>query len=141
MAKYRFQNVGELNDTIRRVFFLAWKACGSPQGMGMFQDRGPGMTEDPVWDNIARRGDYPGGPAIGKPPIDQKNGIGDAYADYVFGRMMKLSVQFNFKELTLTISDSTPRWDYQAWCGTYKTYDALVDAATKELNYGAEILV
>ena len=135
MSTFRFKNVGELNDTIRRIFFLAYNACSRASGMGIFQSR-ESVSETDVWSNVCRRGDYP----TTESGITTKNGVGDADADYVFGRMMKLTFQFDFKKLTITMPDYRADPEYQGWERLYKTYDALVDAATKELNVGAELV-
>lgn len=72
---------------VKRAFFLAWKACGETFGMGMLQDN-PNANKEAVWENVKTRGDYPGsGPENAKP--------GSAYGDYVFGRMMKLSIDWD----------------------------------------------
>lgn len=42
-----------------RLFYVAWQRCGGPLGMGMLQDRGPGMTEEQVVANVKCDGDYP----------------------------------------------------------------------------------
>lgn len=109
----------------KRILWLAWQACGSPTGMGWLQNN-PDATEEKVWENVAGCGDYPGGNMFGE------NNPGDFRADYVFGRMMKLSVKWT--PTTINLSDSTPRPDYQAWCGKYKTYEKLFDAAVESLS-------
>ena len=53
----------------------------------------------------------------------------DLYADYVFGKMMK--VGFKAKGKTVEISDNPPSIDYQAWCRIYPTTLALLEAAEK----------
>lgn len=42
----------------KRMFWLAWQACGGPLGMGVLQDN-PGADEAAVWTNVQDRGDYP----------------------------------------------------------------------------------
>jgi hypothetical protein len=100
------------------MFWLAWNACGGPLGMGVFQNK-PGATKAEVLDNIYRRGDY-------------LNAEGTAYADYVFGRMMKLGIKVtpDFIE----VNDSKPTWDYQAWCTMYPDYESLFNAAVQSLE-------
>lgn len=136
MSTFRFQNVGEMNDTIRRIFFLAYNACSRASGMSMFQAR-ESASETDVWNNVCRRGDYP---TTESGVTSEGKGKGDVDADYVFGRMMKLTVQFDFKKLTITMPDYRADPEYQGWSRLYKTYDALVDAAAKELNHGAELV-
>ena len=43
--------------------------------------------------------------------------------------MFKMGMKFNRAQGTIMIRDDAPRPDYQAWCGVYKTYKALLDAA------------
>lgn len=111
---------------VRRAFHLAFVACRRPSGMGVFQDRGPNVTEDQVWQNVQTRGDYPGFP-------DERPGR--AYGDYVFGRMMKLSVEYSEKDGTIKIRDDEPRPDYQGWSGqVYPTYLSLFQEAASQLG-------
>jgi hypothetical protein len=107
----------------KRMFYLAWKACGGPQGMGVFQDR-PGATEEEVWKNIAASGDYP--------YAKDRNASGNFQADYVFGRMMKMSLKFGSDWLEW--GDSGLRPDYESWCLIYPTYQDLYDAALESLK-------
>lgn len=43
--------------------------------------------------------------------------------------MMKLGIKWD--KDSVTIRDNEPRVDYQSWCRTYPTYQALFDAAIK----------
>ena len=104
----------------KQAVYLAWLAAGRPQGMGVFQDRGPDQDAGKVWDHAYNERDYYGG---------HKNDTASINCDYVMGRMMKL--RFSFKGNTITHSDAEPRRDYQAWCGKYKSYADLFDAAEK----------
>lgn len=107
----------------RRMFFLAWQACAGPLGMGIFQNN-PGAGEADVWKNVQTQADYPTKLSPNKP--------GQAYGDYVFGRMMKLSVSYDAD--TVTTPDGEPRADYQSWCRKYPTYESLVNDAVKSLT-------
>ena len=108
----------------KRAFWLAWQACGGPLGMGVFQDRA-GVTEEEVWEGARGANDYQGfGAKCSKP--------GESTGDYVFGRMMKLHIEF--EDDTVSTRDEAPTRDYQAWCGRYPSYDALIDAAAKDLG-------
>jgi hypothetical protein len=101
----------------KEVMWLAWVAAGGPSGAGFLRDK-PGADKEAVWKNAYNNEDYSGrrhGPAE------------QVSADYVFGRMLKLT--FRVKGNTITHRDEEPRWDYQSWCGKYKTYAALFDAA------------
>lgn len=106
---------------VSRIYWLAFKACGGPMGMGVLQDR-PGIDEAAVAKNVATNGDYVFNP--GSRP-------GRVYGDYVFGRMMKLGIEFTSEGVK--VSDSVPRIDYQAWCGRYPTYRDLIKAAVATL--------
>lgn len=113
---------------VKRMFWLAWQACGGPFNMGFLQDK-PDADEEAVWSQTLNRGDYPSGNASGQ------NKIGDAYGDYVFGRMMKLSVKWD--DASVNVRDGVPRHDYQAWCVRYPTYASLVQAAIASLDQPA----
>ncbi len=108
---------------VKRAFFLAYNACGGALGMGVLQARSD-ATEDQVWDNIQNSGDYPGNAKDSKP--------GKAEGDYVFGRMMKLRIEYDEKEIR--IPESKPCPDYQDWCKSYESYEELVFAAIKSLD-------
>lgn len=117
----KFNNNDEQTDFLKKLFFLAYEACDESAGMGIFQARDK-VTEEDVYDNVINSGDYP-------MSINDDSRI---YADYVFGRMMKLSVEL--KGNSIIIPDSTPRVSYQAWSGKYKDYKSLVRATKKELS-------
>lgn len=121
-------NGGESNclALVKRMMFLAWKACGGTFGLGWLQDKGPNQTEDQVWEAMYNRKDYPGGNAL------SPNNPGKVYADYVMGRMMK--VGFKWTTDSVELNDSTPRRDYQAWCKVYPTYLDLLKAAATDLG-------
>lgn len=109
----------------KEAIWLAWNACGGPMGAGVLQDRGQ-QPKDKVWDQAYNQRDYAG-----------RHGPAEAVnADYVFGRMMKL--YFTVKGDTITHRDEAPRWDYQAWCGKYKSYAALFDAAETAMISASE---
>lgn len=116
---------GDPQKIVKRAFYLAWQACGGPLGMGFLQNK-PDASEDDVWNNVYRGGDYTGNNMHGNNPS------GKMYGDYVFGRMMK--VGFQWDKDSITVSDSEPRRDYQAWCRKYPTYESLILAAVKELS-------
>jgi len=108
---------------VEEAFWLAWQACGGPMGMGMFQDRGPGVTKEQVLENVRQDGDYPGSVR------HEEKGM--LSGDYVFGRMMKLTLRFN--ETGVQVQEQAPSLDYEAWCGTYESYEALIRAAIESL--------
>lgn len=109
----------------KRMFWLAWNAAGRTFGAGFLRDR-PEATEDQVWVNVQTAADYPG-PGHSKP--------GKAYGDYVFGRMVKLLVDYT--DDSIGVHDDEPQADYQAWCCKYSTYKALAQAAIDELAVNA----
>lgn len=120
-------DTGKLNGQIvaRRCFWLAWQACGGPMGMGVLQDR-DGVDEAQVWQNVLNAGDYPG---------QHWKAPGEAYGDYVFGRMMKLCIKYGPD--SVEIFDDKPSPAYQSWCGRYRTYQDLVEWAMKSLQVPA----
>lgn len=109
---------------VEEAFWLAWKACGRTSGMGFLQNR-PEATKEQVIGNIMQSGDYPGGDiGLARP--------GNVYADYVFGRMMKVGLKWD--NTSVTCRDDEPAADYQAWCRVYPTFRALVEAAIASIQ-------
>lgn len=108
----------------RRMFFLAYQACGGEFMYGCFRAR-ENPVEEEVWQNVLTSGDYPGAP---------KCRPGNLYGDYVFGRMLKLKVQYDRD--SVTVRDDTPDRSYQGWSrkSGYPSYAALVEAAIKSLG-------
>lgn len=113
---------------VKRMFHLAWKAS-RVLGMGVFQDRGPQITEDQVWTNIMGAHDYKFDAE--HEPVN-KPAHGEPYADYVFGRMMKMGLRYKDGIIHIYRDDITP--DYQSWCITYPSYLSLVDHACEQLH-------
>lgn len=105
-------------EVAKEAFWLAWQACGGPAGMGVLQDRG-GVTRDDVWKAVSGQEatDY----------VVPQGGELRPYGDYVFGRMMKLGMDITSEGIS--VRDSEPRWDYQAWCSRYPTYESLIAEA------------
>lgn len=101
----------------KRMLKLAWDASGV-FGMGAFQDCGPGLTEDQLW----KRGCDNCGPHRG----------GMVTADYLFGRMMKLTFTFGDDFVSAHAREWRP--DYQSFCRKYADFTALVNAAAKSLG-------
>lgn len=106
----------------KEIFWLAWCACGGPQGMGWLQDN-PNADKECVWDNIVKARDYPG------PPRWTPN---RPYADYVFGRMMKFGLEIEDDGIRIPVQEL--RSDYQSWCYTYPTVKDLVNHAMSNLG-------
>ena len=117
----------QIEPLMKRMFFLAWKACGGPEGMGWLQDRGPIESEESVWNNIQNSGDYPGRNShlINKDPTR-------IHADYVFGRMMKMLLIYKDDQLSFYDNELSP--DYESWCTKYPSYEDLAKAAAAELG-------
>lgn len=113
----------------KRVFYLAWKAS-RVVGSGVLQDQGD-KTEEEVWGCIGGREDYASVSVeiMGKQKLER--GID---ADYVFGRMVKLGVRVENEVLRIMSGGSDPQPDYQSWCGSYPTYEALLQAARNDLT-------
>ena len=107
----------------KEALWLAWQACGGPTGMGVVKDN-PSADKEQVWQAV--RGDEDRSDIVFR---DFMNRPGDRlYADYVFGRMMKLGIEWNAD--SITVDDAEPRRDYQSWCVKYPTYADLIAAAT-----------
>ena len=117
-------------DTIvPRMLFLAYQASGV-FGMGRLQVR-DNMTERDVLINVLFAGDYfDNGPLPGWHP---KGGLS---ADYVFGRMMKLTIRWTGDEIEVDDRRLDP--EYQSWSTTYPTYRHLYDDALESLRRDAE---
>lgn len=92
----------------KRAFFLAYQAS-HVVGMGFLQAE-QGVTEAEITSHVR----------------DNK-----LYGDYVFGRMMKLRLEWNHE--AVIVPDSVPHPEYQSWCSVYPTYASLIDAATRSL--------
>lgn len=141
MPNVRVSDPSKTAAVVKRAFYLAFVACGGAVGMGVFQDRGPGVTEDQVWKNVQNEGDYTGAVHNNRP--------GHAYGDYVFGRMMKLSVEWDERKGTINVPGHAPQADYQGWSSgkprvesdvprvggvKYPSYMALFEAAAQSLG-------
>jgi len=113
-----FNDEKEKDAFLKNMFFLAYEACGGTTGMGFMQSN-PDATADEVFENICNHGDYSG---IGADIDDSR-----LSADYVFGRMMKLSVEISDK--TVTLPDMKPEVCRQGWAMKYKSYKSLAKAA------------
>lgn len=106
-----------------RMFFLAWKACGGTTGLGYLQDR-PDAFENDVFKNVVMQGDYY--------PIERRTMFGDLHAEYVFGRMMKLTIRI--KEDSVQILNDKFFINYNGFYSTYPTPQDLAKAAVDSLT-------
>lgn len=97
---------------LKLFFFKAYNAS-RVVGMGYMQAR-DNVTADQVFECVK--------------PLP---GDSTYHADYVYGRMMKLTAKVDGN--TITISDDQPRPDYQSWCRTYPTYAKLAEAVALDL--------
>jgi hypothetical protein len=129
-------SVGKAEELLKRMFFLAYKACGAAQGMGVLQEARLGAvpaTEAQVWDALLAQSDYSGSfrsVNMDKPIYGQS-----VHGDYVIGRMIKWGGRVESKDV-LAVPDLEGKMtlDYHAWAHRYPTTGALLDAASKELE-------
>lgn len=116
---------------VKRMFFLAYQAS-EVIGRGWLQAKS-NITEEDVWNNINTGGcgaDY-----CDVTNISMQNQSGRIHADYVFGKMMKLSIEWDTENIILPDSQyDNPHPDYQSWCTTYKTHKELFEAAVESLK-------
>lgn len=112
-----------------KILYLAWRASGV-SGMGWMQARNAPQLEQQIWDSAVNADDYPFRHEIDKPKP------GAVYADYVQGRMMKLSIKWTADSVTIT---DNYRHDYQSFCGKYPNADALFAAALCECRVPAKV--
>lgn len=124
----KFKVSGSAEALVKRIMFLAWQAS-QVSGIGWLQDRG-WQPEEVVWQAMYNRQDCP------MDNIDGKNKPGEVYADYVFGRMMKLGIKWD--EATISTSTGDFRSDYQSFCHQYRTFADLVEVAAAELKMEVE---
>lgn len=113
----------DIEKIVKRACYLAWQAS-QVYGMGFLQDRGE-QSEDKVFENIVTDGDYPI-----RGQVAEQGGV---FADYVFGRMMKLSIRCNRSNGELEFKDGRVSLDYQSWGVKYPTYKDLINAAIDSL--------
>lgn len=83
-------------------------------GMGIFQAR-DNVTEDELWSQCRAR----------------QEGIKTVlYGDYVFGRMMKIQIEWIDDEIW---SHGHTQLDYQSWSASFPTYNKLFEEAVLSL--------
>lgn len=107
--KFTYESRERANKVAQEAFWLAYQAS-VPVGLGFLHERG-GEPREAVLNGIFSQPQY---------------GTG-VHADYVYGRMVKLSIHLEGN--TITVGDDAPRSDYQSWCRTYPTNEALIRAA------------
>lgn len=105
------------SELAKRMFFLAYKAS-NVVGMGVLQAR-DGVTEADVWKSAITS-------------WDGRDNSSKPYGDYIFGRMMKMSLSVG--NGAVEFRDTKLNREYQSWCGVYSTYLALAQAAAAELG-------
>jgi len=116
--KRTYESEKEALAVAKEAMWLAWQAAGGTSGMGALRNNPTAMKDD-VWDNAYNEKDYSG--------VRNAHGF-DVRGDYVFGRMLKLTIH-RPTATTIDVPDHLPHREYQAWCGKYPTYAALFDAA------------
>lgn len=116
----RFECANPL-EVVKEMFWLAYQAS-FVVGMGLLQKRND-VTKEQVFDNLVNSADYPRRHNFAKDYY---------YADYVFGRMMKLGLTVEEGAISIKIEDVDP--EYQSWGQKYPTYEALFLAANKNIN-------
>lgn len=127
---------GRAEDLLKRALFIAYNACGAPGGMGVLQAmrlNGEAPSEERVWKCIVGREDY-GGFQASKTRI---------YADYVFGRMMKIGAEI-VSEDVLEFGhdlDGHLRPDYQGFARRFPTIRKLIEQAAEELSVKWEEMI
>ena len=114
---------------VKRALYLAYIACGSTQGAGVFQSKS-NATENDVWLNAVGSEDYDGFFKSSKP--------GDFYADYVFGRMIKWGCVYEDN----VVDSSREEFDvsYNSFARKYKTVEELFKATAESLGCKYEVL-
>ena len=114
------KKVNNPKEIAEEMLWLAWNACRGSRGMGVFQDN-PEASKEDVVHNVKTSGDY---------PVDLKNSEDNHYtADYVFGRMMKLRIDWEDGNIILPVFEPSP--EFQEWASVYPSYEELLDAALK----------
>lgn len=109
----------------KEMVWLAWKACGEPIGMGWLQNR-PNASKEEVWTAVVDQSDYP----VRRPLADN-----EVYADYVFGRMMKL--RFKYSADAIEFDEEKCDLDYHSWALMYPDVKSLVEAAFASVIEGS----
>lgn len=115
---------------VKRMVFLAYQACGGAVGMGFLQEMrlgGKSAEEEQVWKCAYDSEDYPMNRRMLQGMKDE-----EVYCDYVFGRMMKWGCKWN--DHNIIFSNRQFRPDYQGFCLTYPTDEALYEAAVASLQ-------
>lgn len=93
---------------VAEMFWLAYQAA-HVVGMGIMQARSNATKEEVQGDIWLSATGY--------------------HADYVFGRMVKLTIKLNHDRNQIEVPDTVPMYDYQSWCYRYPTYQDLFNAA------------
>ena len=118
----------DLEEVAKAICYAAWQACGGTSGFGVLQDN-PEATDDQVFQNITCQGDYPGREK--RAEERSKDSSEPYYADYVFGRMMKLL--FWIKDDRIIFKNFDPDPNYNGWCHIYPTVNELIDEGISRL--------
>lgn len=102
-------------ELVKRMYWLAWTAS-TPSTF----DEGVGVDEAKVWAEIEKQ-------------VTPTGNILDWYGDFVFGRSLKMAVEYNKKNRTLRAPEHAYPI-FQAWATVYPTYTDLFNAALRSLQ-------
>ena len=109
-------------EVTQEMFWLAWQSSQC-LGMGILQDN-PTATKEDIWKAVT-------GQTMTDYVIPQGSHV-QPTADYVFGRMMKMSVEICNDGII--VPEWTMQPDYQSWAKRYPTYIVLFEEAQKCLK-------
>lgn len=118
----------KLDIVLQEYFYSAWQKS-SVMGFGILQDR-PNATKEQVLANVLNSDDY----------AFSFNSENRVYADYVFGRMMKMGVTIKrqgegaFAVCELETSDNPAKVDYQSWAVEFPNESAVMLEALKSVK-------
>ena len=114
--KFTFKDNAEALSVAKQALFMAYNAS-NVVGLGVLQEVS-GATIDQVWDVASHS------------PTK-------LYADYLFGRMMKLGV--DILDNKIEVRDGANSQDYQSYARVYPTDKDLFEAAMKELGITEQV--
>jgi len=111
-----------VEDFLREMLYIAWKGCEHTTGMGYLQDK----------------------PDASKVEVRKacESGTRQVYADYIFGRMLKLRVilhEVNGNLVSLEMYDETYQPAYQSFAHIYPTTNDLIHSTKEALNCTVQI--
>lgn len=122
-----FLNPEDARTFVNEFFYEAWKAS-TVVGLGILQDRGPDLTPEDIIRNVFNHSDY-------SPALELQSYAGSIYADYVFGRMMKVGLNVNLDDCKVLVNDIDCSPDYQSWSRVYETVDQLINEVHEKMGH------